>query len=78
MGDNINMTADEFCDHWTEWCSMEVSVKEAALLNQVLINILTTFEERGSPTHHRMVFKPPGAPGRHRIYESPDIRTEAT
>lgn len=55
--DNINMTADEFFDHWSEWCSMRVSLKEGDLLNEVFKNIMTTFEERGSVTHHRQILK---------------------
>ena len=73
MGDNINMTADEFFDRWTEWCSMTVTADQAALLNTVFANIMHTFEERGSPPHHRQILN--GFRGA--LYTSPDSRKEA-
>ena len=72
MENHINMTADEFFDHWTEWCSMPVTVEEADMLNAVFVNIMKTFEERGSITHHRGIFGPNGT----MTFTSPDNRKE--
>lgn len=72
MDDRINMTADEFFDHWSQLCSMTVTIKEAELLSAVLVSILKTFEERGSPTHRRGVLN--GFKGT--LFESPDERKE--
>ena len=71
MGDNINMTADEFFDHWSEWIAMPLSASEAKLLTQVMVNILSTFEERGSPVHSRVVID-----SGFDVYVSPDSREE--
>lgn len=67
----INMTADEFFDHWSQWCSMPVTLKEVDLLNEVFKNILTTFEERGSFTHHRQMIEGISLES---IWSSPDTR----
>lgn len=72
--ERINMTADEFFDHWHDWCLMPVTIHEADVLNQVFANIMTTFEERGSMTHNRAIFAP-GAKGF--LFESPDSRKAA-
>lgn len=53
--ERINMTANEFFDSWTQWCSMPVTVEQANLLSQVFTNIMTTFEERGSPAQNRAI-----------------------
>ena len=68
--DRINMTADEFIDHWTEWAPT-VTAAEADVLQTMLVDILASFEERGSVTHGRAVC---GATLGTHLYESPDTR----
>jgi hypothetical protein len=71
MAETINMTAEEFFMKWSEWCSMEVTLKEAALLNRVLINILTEFGERGSPAYNCTILN-----GTKSIWEGPRMRSD--